>query len=84
MRYLEEKGSGSLLHGALINNPVCLLADEPTGNLDNTTAHTIIHHLLSLKDTALIIVTHNLNIAHQMDRVLSLAKGYLKDITHQQ
>jgi lipoprotein-releasing system ATP-binding protein len=76
-----EKQRGAVAR-ACINNPACLLADEPTGNLDNKTARQIIRYLLSLQQTSLIIVTHDLSIAKQMDQVLSLENGCLFDITH--
>jgi len=55
-----------------------LLADEPTGNLDNATGNEITKLLLSLnksKGLALIIATHNLDLARQMSRELRLIDG---------
>lgn len=60
---------------ALINQPHCLLADEPTGNLDHQNARDIFDLLLSLNQTqgtALILVTHDLNLANQLSRKISL------------
>jgi len=63
---------------ALIMGPQVLLADEPTGNLDNATGNEITKLLLSLnksKGLALIIATHNLELAEQMSRKLHLIDG---------
>ncbi|TET54094.1 MAG: ABC transporter ATP-binding protein [Desulfobacteraceae bacterium] len=63
---------------ALIMGPQLLLADEPTGNLDKVTGNEITELLLSLnksKGLALIIATHNLELAHQMSRQLLLVDG---------
>lgn len=65
---------------ALCNNPDLILADEPSGNLDDTHS-THIHDLLlsSAKELnkALIVVTHNLELAQQCDRVYTLHNGHL-------
>ena len=63
---------------ALIMGPRLLLADEPTGNLDKVTGNEITKLLLSLnksKELALIIATHNLELAQQMSRQLLLVDG---------
>jgi lipoprotein-releasing system ATP-binding protein len=63
---------------ALIMGPKLLLADEPTGNLDKTTGEGIIKLLLDLnkhKGLALVIATHNLELAHQMATQLLLVDG---------
>ena len=63
---------------ALIMGPQLLLADEPTGNLDKVTGNEITKLLLSLnksKGLALIIATHNLELAQQMSRQLLLVDG---------
>lgn len=64
----------------LVNNPALLLADEPTGNLDPETAESVFQVLVqtirSLKIGALV-VTHNVELASRMDRVLSLQKGVI-------
>lgn len=67
---------------ALVTRPVCLLADEPTGNLDFQTAVNVSEMWLELNrtfNTGLLMVTHDLNLARKMDRVLQLEKGVLTE-----
>ncbi len=67
---------------ALITKPDCLLADEPTGNLDHRTASAIFDLILELNEslgTALVIVTHDINLAAQMDIALTLVDGKLEN-----
>ena len=67
---------------ALANKPSILLADEPTGNLDQTTSHQVFDTLLSIvRETRLaaLIATHNPDIAKRMDRMLRLREGRLID-----
>jgi len=67
---------------ALITNPVCILADEPTGNLDNKTAHVIYELMLSLNrefGTGIIMATHDKELADRMERILVLEDGLLHD-----
>ena len=65
---------------ALIHKPDCILADEPTGNLDRKNAESAIDLIINLnKDyhTSLVIVTHDLKIAERMDTVYTLEDGVL-------
>ena len=65
---------------SLITEPSVIFADEPTGNLDSKTEEEIIHILLQLNqtmDTTFIIVTHEAEVAEQMQRILTLRDGYL-------
>jgi len=65
---------------ALANNPLILLADEPTGNLDSATSAEIINILIQLtrnQGLTLIMVTHDPEVAEQADRKLTLRDGHL-------
>jgi lipoprotein-releasing system ATP-binding protein len=65
---------------ALVLNPVVVLADEPTGNLDTHTGeavHDLLKNLNKLKGTTFIIVTHNDKLAIRADRVFRMAEGTL-------
>ena len=65
---------------ALVNEPACVLMDEPTGNLDPDTAEQVLAAMSALRDrdTAFVVVTHDPSIAQRMDRQLTLANGRLE------
>ncbi len=68
---------------ALITEPKCILADEPTGNLDDSSAEQVFQLLLELNqefNTALVIVTHDLALAGKMDRQLRLSGGHIQEV----
>ncbi|WP_312573253.1 ATP-binding cassette domain-containing protein, partial [Clostridium sp.] len=66
---------------ALVNKPSIILADEPTGNLDSKNSKEVIELLkLSSKNynQTLIVITHDMSIAEQADRVITIVDGELK------
>jgi len=65
---------------ALVNEPACVLMDEPTGNLDPDTAEQVLSAMATLRDrdTAFVVVTHDPGIAARMDRQMTLTEGRLE------
>lgn len=67
---------------ALVTRPKCLLADEPTGNLDRKNAQNVLDMMLDLKNelgTSLIVVTHDDELAVRFERVMTMQDGRLQD-----
>ncbi len=67
---------------ALVTEPACVLADEPTGNLDRASAQALfelMHELNARLNTSLIVVTHDLELANKMQRRLRLVDGVLQE-----
>lgn len=68
---------------ALVTYPKVILADEPTGNLDSKNAMQVQHEMLELNEelnTAIVIVTHDSQIAESMDEIYTLENGFLSKI----
>ena len=83
MSYLGGERQRAAVARALVTNPKCLIADEPTGNLDRTTANHVFDMLLDISQTqgvALVVVTHDLELAAKMQRQYRLVDGKLQGL----
>ncbi len=68
---------------ALAPSPAILVADEPTGNLDETTGESIVDLMFALKrarDATLVLVTHDLSLAARCDRTIGLRSGHIEPV----
>ena len=88
MRYPETLSGGeqqrAAIARALVHQPAVLLADEPTGNLDEDTGRLIIELLTGLarqQGTTLLLVTHSMQVAQAADRVLRLSHGRIETVS---
>ncbi|MFP4138347.1 MAG: ATP-binding cassette domain-containing protein, partial [Halomonas sp.] len=86
-RYPEQLSGGQqqrlAIGRALAPRPALLLADEPTGNLDEETADRVLallRELVDETDCALLVVTHSLHVAAPLDRCLRLTHGRLDSV----
>ena len=79
-----SRGIGAAIARAFATQPAILFADEPTGNLDNSTGQMIVELLFKMNAeafTTLVLVTHDIQLAHRCQRQLRLENGVLTELT---
>jgi lipoprotein-releasing system ATP-binding protein len=67
---------------ALVNHPAVIIADEPTGNLDQDNAHMVFEVLLDVcrkEGTSILMATHNLELAGKLSRVIDIHNGTVRE-----
>lgn len=86
MNLITRRPAVCILTRALASDNNIILADEPTGALDSKTGEEIMNVLKELNDMGktVIIVTHNMDISKQADRILEMEDGRIRDIDLEQ
>ncbi len=83
MNFLEVKSKEVAIARALASKPAIVLADEPTGNLDENTGREVIRLMKELAkkfNQTIVLVTHDLEIAKEADRIITITNGTISSI----